>query len=47
MECTHCGSLKYVKNGSYKGVQGYRSKTYFLYFNLTIRASNLVNVTIC
>jgi len=26
MQCTHCGSTSYVKNGSYKGSQRYRCK---------------------
>lgn len=26
MQCTHCGSLKYVKNGAYKGVRRYICK---------------------
>ena len=37
MECTHCGSLKYVKNGSYKGVQRYRCKKYFHSFSDKVR----------
>ena len=27
MECVHCGSMYYVKNGSYKGVQRYICKS--------------------
>ena len=26
MQCTHCGSVSYVKNGSYKGSQRYLCK---------------------
>ena len=26
MQCVHCGSRKYVKNGSYNGVQRYKCK---------------------
>ncbi len=37
MECTHCGSLKYVKNGGYKGVRRYKCKSCFLYFSDKVR----------
>ena len=37
MECTHCGSLKYVKNGGYKGVKRYKCKSCFFYFSGKVR----------
>ena len=37
MQCTHCGSLKYVKNGGYRGVKRYKFKSCFLYFSAKVR----------
>ena len=50
MDCTHCGSLKYVKNGGYKGVQHYKCKICSRSLGNLARligvASALVSVTI-
>ncbi len=40
MECTHCGNLKYVKNGTYKGVCVIVAKLVF--FILVIKSVNLI-----
>jgi len=37
IRCTHCGSEKYVKNGTYKGVQRYRCKSCGAAFSDTVR----------
>ena len=37
MQCTHCGSLRYVKNGSYKGVRRYICKDCGRYFSDKVR----------
>jgi transposase-like protein len=37
MQCTHCGSLKYVKNGCPKGIQNYRCKECTRYFSDRVR----------
>ena len=37
MECTHCGSLEYVKNGCYKGSQRYICKICFRSFSDKVR----------
>ena len=37
MECPHYGSLKYVKNGGYKGVRRYKCKTCSHYFSDKVR----------
>ncbi|MCL2040292.1 MAG: hypothetical protein FWG85_07680, partial [Bacteroidetes bacterium] len=37
MECTHCGSSKYIKNGVYKCSQRYRCKECNRYFSDKLR----------
>lgn len=37
MQCTHCGSEKYVNNGSYKGVKRYKCKECGRYFSDKVR----------
>lgn len=37
MQCTHCGSKKYVNNGSYKGVKRYKCKECGRYFSDKVR----------
>ncbi|MCL2039234.1 MAG: hypothetical protein FWG85_02260 [Bacteroidetes bacterium] len=37
MECTHCGSSKYIKNGVYKCSQRYRCKECNRYFSDKVR----------
>ena len=37
MECTHCGSSKYIKNGVYKNSQRYRCKECNRYFSDKVR----------
>jgi transposase-like protein len=37
MKCTHCGSEKYVKNGSFKGSQRFRCKECNRYFSDKVR----------
>ena len=38
--CTHCGESKYIKNGSYKGVQRYKCKACERSFSDVIRKFN-------
>ena len=37
IQCTHCGSVHHVRNGSYKGVQRYRCKDCGRFFSDTVR----------
>jgi len=37
MQCIHCGSLEYVKNGSYKGSQRFKCKKCNRYFSDKVR----------
>jgi len=37
MECTHCGSDNFVKNGGYKGVRRYKCKSCSHYFSGKVR----------